>query len=233
MALLQRVNVRAITVYVVLGAGVWLAVFESGVHATIAGALLGLLAPAIPFQRPKAVSDEAHRIADETVDDPPTPDADAHHWRRLSELSREAVSPLARMENTLHPWTSYVIVPLFALANAGVDLVGSDAADAFASRVSLGVIAGLVVGKTFGITVAARAAVGAGISRLPRGIGWMHIAGVAAVAGIGFTVSLFMTSLAFTHPGLARQAKVGILFASVVAGAAGAVLLRFADRRGT
>jgi Na+:H+ antiporter, NhaA family len=232
ITLLRRLSVRALPLYVLLAAGVWLAVFESGVHAAIAGALLALVTPAVPFQRPRAVSLEAHRVADETVDDPPTPDADAHHWLRLSGLSREAVSPLARTESALHPWSSYVIVPVFALANAGVDLTGSDAGNALTGRVSIGVIAGLVVGKTIGITLAARAAVAAGMARLPRGVGWMHIAGVAAVAGIGFTVSIFVTSLAFSSSDLVQSAKLGILTASAAAGALGALLLRWAAKRG-
>jgi NhaA family Na+:H+ antiporter len=103
---LERIGVRATAVYVVLGIAVWVATFESGIHPSIAGVALGLLTPAVPFQRPRAVSEEAHRVADETVDDPVPPDADAHHWLRLAWLSREAVSPLARLESTLHPWTS-------------------------------------------------------------------------------------------------------------------------------
>ncbi|MGZ8620789.1 MAG: Na+/H+ antiporter NhaA, partial [Actinomycetota bacterium] len=119
---LQRIHVRATPAYLLLGVGVWLAVLQSGVHPTIAGVVLGVLTPSMPFQRPRAVSEEAHRTADETVDDPEPPDADAPQWLRLAELSREAVSPLARVEAALHPWTSALVVPVFALANAGVVL---------------------------------------------------------------------------------------------------------------
>ncbi len=222
---LQRLQVRWTAVYVLLGLGVWLATFQSGVHATIAGVALGLATPTVPFQRPRAVSLEAHRIADDTVDDPTPPDADAHQWLHLAGLTREAVSPLARLEHLLHPWTSYVIVPLFALANAGVPISGSTLTDALASGVTLGVVAGLVVGKTVGVTAFAWAATRTGITRLPEGVRWRHLFGVAALAGIGFTVSLFITGLAFERPELQDAAKVGILAASLLAGLIGSLLL--------
>jgi Na+:H+ antiporter, NhaA family len=223
--ILQRRHVRWTVVYVLLGVGVWLATFQSGVHATIAGVALGLVTPAVPFQRPKAVSLEAHRIADDTVDDPFPPDADAHQWLHLADLTREAVSPLARAEHLLHPWTSYLIVPLFALANAGVPITGSTLGEALSSGVTLGVVVGLVVGKIAGVTAFTWAATKTGITRLPDGVRWRHLVGVAALAGIGFTVSLFITSLAFQRPELQDAAKVGILAASLLAGLLGALLL--------
>jgi NhaA family Na+:H+ antiporter len=223
--ILQRLHVRWTVVYVLLGVGIWLAIFESGVHATIAGVALGLATPAVPFQRPRAVSLEAHRIADDTVDDPTPPDADAHQWLHLADLTREAVSPLARAIHLLHPWTSYVIVPLFALANAGVSISGSTLNEALSSGVTLGVVAGLIVGKTVGVTAFAWAATRTRITRLPDGVRWRHLVGVAALAGIGFTVSLFITSLAFQRPQLQDGAKVGILAASLLAGLLGALLL--------
>ena len=158
------------------------------------------LTPAVPFQRPKAVSREAHRIADDTVDDPDPPDADAPQWLHLAGLTREAVSPLARTEHLLHPWTSYLIVPLFALANAGVSITSATLREALTSGVTLGVVVGLVVGKTVGVTAFAWVATRTGITRLPDGVRWRHLLGVAALAGIGFTVSLFITSLAFQSP---------------------------------
>jgi NhaA family Na+:H+ antiporter len=170
------------------------------------------------------VSREPHRIADDTVDDPVPPDADAPQWLHLADLTREAVSPLARTVHLLHPWTSDVIVPLFALANAGVSISGSTLSEALASGVTLGVVAGLVVGKIIGVTVFTWAATKTGITRLPDGVGWRQLVGVAALAGMGFTVSLF-TSLAFQSPELQNAAKVGILGASLVAGVVGALLL--------
>jgi NhaA family Na+:H+ antiporter len=226
MVALQRFDVRSTIVYLVLGVGIWVAFYESGVHPTLAGVLLGLLTPAVPFQRPGAVSEEAIRVAETTVDDPEPPDADAPQWLRLAGLSREAVSPLARVESALHPWTSFLVVPLFALANAGIELSADSLRAATTSRITLGVLMGLVVGKVIGITAASVIAVRSGVGRLPTGCGWRHVIGMSAVAGIGFTVSLFITDLAFVDAALQAEAKIGILVASVVAGAVGLGILR-------
>ncbi|HZC98664.1 MAG TPA: Na+/H+ antiporter NhaA [Actinomycetes bacterium] len=228
---LQRLQVRWTVVYVLLGMGVWLATFRSGIHATIAGVALGFATPAAAFQRPRAVSLEAHRVADHTVDDPVAPDADAHHWLHLAGLTREAVSPLARLEHALHPWTSYVVIPVFAVANAGVSISRSTLGDALAGGVTLGLVAGLVVGKTVGVTVFTWVATRTGTTRLPEGVRWSQLVGVAALAGIGFTVSLFIASLAFQTRALQDSAKVGILAASLLAGLLGALLLA-RSRRG-
>jgi NhaA family Na+:H+ antiporter len=228
MVAAQRFDVRATWVYVVLGIGIWVAFYESGVHPTIAGVLLGLLTPAEPFQRPRAVSAEAIKTAQATQDDPHPPDADAPQWLRLAWLSREAVSPLVRVEVALHPWTSYLIVPVFALANAGVVLTADGLRAATTSSVTLGVVLGLVVGKVVGITLASFLAVRSGLGRPPAGSGWRHLIGVSAVAGIGFTVSLFVTDLAFSGSALAEEAKVGILVASALAGLLGYAILRSA-----
>ncbi len=227
---LRRIHVRAGAVYVVLGMAVWLAAYRSGVHPSISGVALGLLTPAAPFQRPRAVSGEAHRVADLTVDEPEPPDADAHHWLGLASLSREAVSPLARVEHVLHPWTSNLVIPLFALANAGIRVSGDLVADAVTSPVTIGVVVGLVVGKAAGVTLAGLAAVRLGIGRLPEGVEARQVVGVGIVAGIGFTVSLFIAELAFSGPAT-DLAKVGVLLGSLVAGLCGAVVLTAGSRR--
>ncbi len=232
MLLLQRAGVRATSAFVGLGALVWLATYESGVHPAIAGVVLGLLAPAESFQRPRAVSAEARRTADQTMDDPEPPDADAGQWLRLASLSREAVSPLARAEHALLPWTSFVIIPLFALANAGVRLSGEQLVAASTSRVTLGVVLGLVIGKVVGISGAAALAVAVRVARLPTGVRPAHLLGASAVAGIGFTVSLFMAELAFDDEPLIAEAKVGILAASILAGALGWIVLRLSPSVG-
>jgi NhaA family Na+:H+ antiporter len=226
MLALRKIGVRATYVFVSLGALVWLATYASGIHPTIAGVVLGLLAPARPYQRPHAVSNEARRTADLTVDDPDPPDADAQHWLWLAWLSREAVSPLARTEHALLPWTSFAIVPIFAFANAGVRLSADRLGEAITSPVTIGVLVGLVVGKILGISAAARLALSSGIARLPTGVRFAHLTGAAGVAGIGFTVSLFIADLAFTDPALVDQAKIGILAASIVAGLIGWLVLR-------
>ncbi len=230
IVVLQRIHVRSGAVYVALGVGVWLAFHAAGVSGTVAGVTLGLLTPSVPFQRPKAVSEEAHRVADETVDDPFPPDADAGQWLFLAELSREAVSPLARVESLLHPWTSYLVVPVFVLSNAGVALSGDALAEAATSRVGVGIVVARVVGKTLGISIACWFAVRLGIARLPAGSEWRHVIGVAAAAGVPFTVSLFLTELALPA-GLVDVAKVGILGGALIAGVFGIVVLRAAGRR--
>ncbi|HEX4941251.1 MAG TPA: Na+/H+ antiporter NhaA, partial [Actinomycetota bacterium] len=226
MLLLRRAGVRATSAFVGLGSLVWLATYESGVHPAIAGVVLGLLAPAESYQRPRAVSAEARRTADQTMDDPEPPDADAGQWLRLASLSREAVSPLARTEHALLPWTSFVIIPLFALANAGVRLSGEQVSAASTSRVTLGVVLGLVIGKVVGVSGAAALAVALRVARFPTGVRLAHLIGASAVAGIGFTVSLFIAELAFDDEPLITEAKVGILAASVLAGALGWIVLR-------
>jgi Na+/H+ antiporter NhaA len=174
------------------------------------------------------VSAEARRTADRTVDHPDPPDADAAQWLRLAQLSREAVSPLARTEHALLPLTSFIIVPLFAFANAGIELSGEQIGDAVTSPVTIGVLLGLVIGKVVGISGAVALAVSTRFAPLPAGARFPHVVGASAVAGIGFTVSLFMAELAFEDRGLIDEAKVGILAASVIAGGVGWTLLRLA-----
>jgi NhaA family Na+:H+ antiporter len=228
---LQRLEVRYMGVYVVLGLVAWFATFESGVHATIAGVALGLLTPVRPFQQPATVSAEAVRIAEATDDHPDDPDADAGEWRRLAWLAREAVSPLTRVEHSLHQWSSFVVLPIFALANAGIVLDSGSIQAATETPVALAIILGLVVGKTLGLAAGAAIAVRLGLSTLPRGVGWGHMLGVGGLAGIGFTVSLFITGLAFTDEDTISAAKLGILVGSVVAAAIGAALLLAVGRR--
>ena len=228
---LQSMGVRYMGVYVVLGLAVWFATLESGVHATIAGVAIGLLTPVRPFQRPEVVSAEAILTAEATDDAPDDPDADAARWRRLTWLSREAVSPLGRVEHGLHPWSSFLVLPIFALANAGIVLDAESLRAAAETPVALAVAAGLVVGKVLGLTAGTALAVRLGLSALPPGVRWAHIMGVGALAGIGFTVSLFITELAYADPGVIDAAKIGVLGGSIVAAALGMLLLLRAGRR--
>jgi Na+:H+ antiporter, NhaA family len=183
---LRRVGLTHPAVYLVPAVVLWVSLHDSGVHATIAGVLLGLLTPVIPGDEP---------------------------------------GPAERLEHRLHPWSSFVVVPLFALANAGVLLGGNAVERARDSAVTWGIAVGLVVGKTVGITALTLLGLALGLGRLPAGMRRVHVVGVAAVAGIGFTVSLFVADLSFTGA-LLDEAKIGILGASVVAGILGAVLLR-------
>jgi NhaA family Na+:H+ antiporter len=222
-----RIRIRANAVYLLLGAALWYATYRAGIHPTIAGVALGLLTPAHPFQRSAAVSEEAHRTADETVDDPEPPDADAAAWLQLAWLAREAVSPLARVEHALLPWSSFVILPLFALANAGVTLTGGAVGDALTSVVALGIVLGLVVGKPVGVFLATEIGVRSRLGRLGADVRRGHVAGLGMTAGVGFTMGLFIAGLAFEDdPARLAYAKVAILVASLIAGVAGYVVFR-------
>ena len=137
-----------------------------------------------------------------------------------------STSPLARLEAALSPWVAWVIVPTFALANAGVPLSGDTLGDLLTSPVTMGVGFGLVIGKTVGVFGASALAVKLGIGRLPTDTTWRQIFGLALCAGIGFTVALFVTSISMTDPAVAASAKVGILLGSLVAGALGYTFLR-------
>ena len=137
-----------------------------------------------------------------------------------------AISPNERLQELLHPWTSYVVVPLFALANAGVPLGGDAISRAVGSPITIGIVVGLVAGKTIGISLASFLAVRLGLGTLPRGMTMRHVLGAAALAGIGFTVSLFVADLAFEDEVLRDEAKVGVLAASVLAAALGWLLFR-------
>jgi Na+/H+ antiporter NhaA len=195
---------------------VWLAVFESGVHATIAGVVLGLMAPARPLT-PTAVA----RAWAEDLGEDPSP----AELRQMAKLARTTSSVTERLEAEIHPYTSLVIVPIFALANAGVVFEGSALSAPGAGRVALGVAVGLVAGKLVGVTLGAWLAVRFRIGALPPGVSWFQILGAAGLAGIGFTVSLFITDLAFDDAPLQAAAKIGILGASLLASILGAVVL--------
>lgn len=220
-AALYRARLFWMPANVVLGIGVWLATFESGIHPTMAGVALGLLTPA----RPLAPAMVARRWASDLTDDP-----SAAQTRAMTRLANSTVSLAERLEHKLHPLTGFAIVPLFALANAGVTL-HADALDApGAAAVGVGVVAGLVVGKLVGVTGFAWLSVRAGVGRLPHGLGWSQVVGAAAVAGIGFTVSIFIAGLAFTDPGLQSAAKLGTLAGSLLASIVGAGWLALAAR---
>ena len=217
---LRQVGVRYLPVYVALGFGIWLATFESGVHATIAGVALGLLAPA----RALLPEVDADRIAGELSTDLAVT---ATEVRDISFRIRESIPVTERLQDLLHPWSSYLIVPLFALANAGITISADSLRDAATSPVTSGVVIGLVVGKLVGVAGAIALAVRLDIGRLPETITSRHIVGMAAIAGIGFTVSIFVAGLAFADPVLSERATIGVLAASVLAATCGtAILLR-------
>jgi NhaA family Na+:H+ antiporter len=225
----NRIGIRNTGFYALIGVTTWFALLESGVHATLSGVALGLLTPAFALY-----SDEDYRRRatwilsryDMDAAQPRAPeriDADAIE---LAAIARESVSPLDRLEIAIHPWSSFLIVPIFALANAGVRFAGVDVGEALTSSVALGVAVGLVVGKAFGISLFAWLAVQLGLAELPRHTTWADIMGIAVVAGVGFTVSLFITELAFDDPLLLDRAKLGIFVGSALAGILGYSILR-------
>ncbi len=224
--IMQRVKIWYVPIYTAIGVVIWYATLESGIHATIAGVALGLLTPAIPLQR-EVKPDEIVG----TVVDPK--DLDAAGVRRASLFVRESVSVAERLETLIHPFSSFVILPLFALANAGIELSSDGIRDASTSSVTLGIVLGLVVGKTVGVTLFSWLAVHFGICPLPRGVTWPQMIAMSMLAGIGFTVALFITGLAFEGEELEvfdTQARMGILLASLIASILGAVLLARATR---
>ncbi len=184
--LMQRLNVNSIWPYWIIGAAIWVAFLSSGVHATIAGVILGLMTPAHPIKGRHIIEELEHR---------------------------------------LHPWTSMVIVPLFALANAGIVISAAILADATASMIFWGVAVGLIVGKVLGIGTGIAVAQKFGWGKVPEGVSSAHVWGVAALGGIGFTVSLFIAELSFESEQLLEYAKIGIFTGSIISALFGVFLL--------
>lgn len=205
----------------------WVATLESGVHATIAGVILGAITPAKSPGRKSTFVEKVRETLPDVRDslDPEHPERSEVMLGRIEELARQTESPLERLERQVHPWTSYLVLPLFALANAGVALSVEFIRQAFTSAVTLGVILGLVAGKVVGVTCFAWLAVRLGWAALPGGVSWRHIIGAGLIGGVGFTVSLFITGLAFSETMPIEEAKVGVLTASFIAAAGGYLFL--------
>jgi NhaA family Na+:H+ antiporter len=238
LALANRAGVRRPLPYAVLGVVLWYFVSHSGVHGTIAGILLALAIPARPSCTPQRFDArvlELHDAFRATAVDPSTPnDALASHdmatiAAALERDARSVQSPLHRTERRLQPWVTYAILPLFALANAAIDFGQTDFGQSFASPITQGVVLGLPLGKFVGITGASFIAVRFGWARLPSGVRWRHLAGAGWLGGIGFTMSLFISQLAFEEANV-ELAKVGILTASVVSALIGVAWLAVAAR---
>ena len=216
VVVMTRAKVWYTPFYFVLGVVLWYAMFRSGVHTTIAGVAMGLMAPARPLL------DRAVMTPIELVR------MDAADLRDAKFRLNESVSVASRLEHLLHPVTGFVIIPVFALANAGVEISGETLSNALTSDVTLGIVFGLVVGKIIGVSLFSLVALRLGLAVLPAGTTRRHIVGISAIAGIGFTVSLFVTGLALDGVTLQDEAKVGILVASIVAAAIGVLILRSA-----
>jgi Na+/H+ antiporter NhaA len=211
--------------YMVLGIAVWVAMYLSGVHPTLAGVVIALFTPAYAARR-EEVADAARLVR--AYQQSPNP-----QFARAARLSIDrSVSASERLQQLWQPWTSFVIVPVFALANAGVPLTGETLRAAASSPVTIGVVAGLVLGKLVGILVGTGLAVRLRLGELAPGLSTLQVAGGAALSGIGFTISLFIVDLAFDDGDAAGdEARVGVLAASVLAALLGWALFRLADRR--
>lgn len=216
---LNRLGVRAVPVYVLVGALVWLAVYKSGVHPTVAGVALGLLTPASAWVGDKTLVE----VFTEAARSAPGPGPERREvLQTVAFTAREGVSPLERLEVGLHPWVGFLIMPLFALANAGVAIEPN----AVGNAVSVAVALGLVIGKPVGVLLFSYLAVRFGVAVLPQGVTWPVLFGGGCLAGIGFTMSLFVAGLAFTeHAALLADAKIGILLGSLLSAALGVAVL--------
>jgi len=219
VVVLNRIGVRTIPIYVVVGAAIWLAFLKSGVHPTVAGVLLGLLTPASAWVDGKSLTQALGNILG-GLQDGRLNDHDVPVLGRLQQAARESVSPLERLETGLHPWVAFGIMPLFALANAGVAVQPA----ALGHPVALAVAAGLVIGKPLGIVFFSWLAVRVGLAALPAGVNWKVMLGGGCLAGIGFTMSLFIASLALKDS-LLDAGKIGVLTGSALSAILGSLLL--------
>ena len=228
----NRLRIDSPWPYAFAGIAFWFCFLGSGLHPTVAGVIVALTIPAAALLPTDSFVAGARKRIDEierchvpgthVLED----GGEGELKRQVGRAARHARAPLQRMEDTLAPFADFVVLPLFALANAGVAITG--AGGGLLAPVGLGVMLGLVIGKQIGVTGAAWLAVRLGVARLPDETGWHHIYGAAWLAGIGFTMSMFVANIAFSEPGLADEAKLGIMAASVLAGAGGWVYFRLA-----
>ena len=240
LVLFNRGGVRHPLPYGLVGVLLWLAVHDSGVHATLAGILLAMAIPARPAHSPAhferrieelEAAFRADRRDDDTPDDPLGNQRMASIAQAMERSAAAVQSPLQRLEHGLTPWVTFAVIPVFALANAGIDLLAVAWRDALTHSATVGVVSGLVLGKFAGISLFSWLAVRLGLARLPSGVRWRHLLGAAWLAGIGFTMSLFISQLAFSDAGLVEEAKLGILLGSALSAAIGLVWLYFAGSR--
>ncbi|GBC92082.1 Na(+)/H(+) antiporter NhaA [bacterium HR15] len=230
MLIANRLGVRNTLVYFLIGCVMWYFMLKSGVHATVAGVLGAWAIPVrqriAPEQYVACVREYLRQF--ETPHRKPTIILNPIQQSAVEAIERASErvqSPLQRLEHVLHPWVAFGILPVFALANAGVSLFGEQNAIDWGSRVLWGVALGLLLGKPIGITLASWLAVRAGVAQLPSGVGWAHIGGVGLLGGIGFTMALFIAQLAYDAHTL-NLAKMGVLIGSAAAGIAGFLWLR-------
>jgi len=223
----NRFYVRNGMVYLVLGAALWYAMHHGGIHATLSGVVLGMFIPAMPVRRGKDVLTELSSYISRTVEEPEDEAVRSAQLLYIEEQLEDIEPPLNRFVHLWHGYVAYGIVPLFALANSGISLEGMSLAD-LARPLPLGIMVGLFVGKQVGIFLFTYVAVKAKVSTMPGAARASQLYGVAVVAGIGFTVALFVATLAFPgEPRLLAEAKLGILLGSLLSAVVGYLVLRF------
>ena len=228
-----RMGIGSLGFYLILCVVMWQFFLESGIHATLAGVLVAAIVPSEPRLHRRnyaaAVKDLLHdfRLA-MANDDEEKAQATVE---QIEELSRGTEGPMERLERIVHPWVSFAVLPLFALANAGIVFTPDTLSEAVASPITIGVAVGLLVGNPLGIMGLTWLAVRVGLGQLPSGVRWRHVLGVGFLAGIGFTVAIFISGIAFDDRAVVDQAKMGIFGASIVAGVAGYLFLRIAGAR--
>lgn len=236
---LVALNVSGVTntlIYFIVSVLVWISFFESGIHATVSGVLIAMTIPMKVQIDIQQFVQRGRMLMDIFEDEGPNTTRRGHFaltttrqrgvLEELEDASKEVESPLQRLEHILHPWVAFVIIPVFALANAGVSL-GDVGLGGLTSTITLGILLGLVIGKPAGIVFFSWLAVRLGIASIPRDIGWLQIIGASLLGGIGFTMSIFITGLAFVDESLIAQSKMAILIASLVTGGLGFLILRF------
>ncbi|PKQ30205.1 MAG: Na+/H+ antiporter NhaA [Actinobacteria bacterium HGW-Actinobacteria-10] len=232
IVVLNILGVESPIPYAFAGTAVWFCFLNSGVHATIAGVLVAFAIPSKARMLPLEFVEWARTKLEEiSMYDVPgehvlTSNTQQHCAQEIQAEARWIQAPLQRMEHALLPVSTFVILPLFGLANAGVRIAGYDFLELILEPVSVGIILGLVFGKQIGIYAMSRLAVGLGIADLPEGVTWRHVYGASLLGGIGFTMSLFISGLAFRAGILQAEAKMAIIVASLIAGVAGYLVLR-------
>ncbi|WP_291177615.1 Na+/H+ antiporter NhaA [Hyphomicrobium sp.] len=218
---LQRMGAGSAFAYVVPGAIVWIGLLMTGAHPTLSGVVLGLMTPVLPMPMREAPLEALSRIAEELRNGDAVTTKDvhrlAHPLRTLRLVRREMLPPVIRVQTALHPWVAFGIMPLFALANAGVSIDGVDLSVGGAHYVMLGVGVGLVLGKPIGVVAATWLMVRLKWCQLPPGVTWHGVWLIGLLAGIGFTMSIFIAMLAFENESLLGAAKLGVLLGSLIA----------------
>lgn len=226
----KRIGIRHVLFYALVGIVIWVEFLLSGVHATIAAVLIAFMIPAdVQMKENEFIHNiqsylKKFKRLDPNHQIPTLTDSQLHILEKVSKDTRRSIPPLQRLEHAMHPFVTFVVIPIFALANAGVSL-SIDVSELFSTNVALGVALGLFFGKVIGVAGSTLLMIKLGVSPFPRGMNVRNLFGLGLLAAIGFTMSLFVTTLAFSHPLYMDQAKIGIFVASIVGGILGYIVL--------